>query len=230
MGFAIVQDAFCAKMTAFVYGVSVPGVTLARKPNCTNAEFGLYDIWFHRMEFKVPCLEGDWPELLAALQKDETDVKSNVSVASFEQNKNLAYIANLKRLAGLLKLDSDVARKLAGEIRKTNTHEHRFTAAGAVVRTTEESRMPWFLIGRSWHGRVAGVSNASVTPETQADKATTPASCLAYEGKEVFDFPRNLYHLCDLVPSDMAAPWNSICVAHHEMVGGTFQMIVRISS
>jgi len=73
MGFAIVQDAFCAKMTAFVYGVSVPGVTLARKPNCTNAEFGLYDIWFHRMEFKVPCLEGDWPEFLAALQKDETD-------------------------------------------------------------------------------------------------------------------------------------------------------------
>jgi len=44
----------------------------------------------------------------------------------------------------------------------------------------------------------------------------------------VCEFPRNLFHLADVTPSDPSTGWNTICITHRETLGGGYEMVLHV--
>lgn len=102
MVFVTVKDALCAKLTAFVAGVSVPGVVFAYKSSCTESEKYLdekLDVRMHRLEI---CIDGelsDFNEMLKMLREENEQVAVRVGGLGGVNNTRYVYIFNIKRFA-----------------------------------------------------------------------------------------------------------------------------------
>jgi len=166
---------------------------LLRKPLAPSSPLSL--------ELQVHGEEEDWAEMLAAAAEDEpAAVKPRSSSRGHEGNKKYFIASNIKAFGRLFAVDPATIRALSAGRRRFNAEQTRFAIIGAAVRTQEAIRSPGLLLFRSWHGRVPGVELISVTEKTGSDSATTPVMALSNGARAHSAFPRNLFHVDDVVP------------------------------
>lgn len=192
------------------------------KSNCRESERILHtshDIRLHRLEIRVRAGNTDWDEFLSSLIDNAAISETLVEGNGFEDNSQYVFFSNIRAFGRSFAVPESILRKLCGIHRAVDKSEKRFVVLGAAVRTAEIPRFPAILLGRSWHGKVPGVEYVTQDARTAKDDAMIPVLEYDFYARETY-FPRNLFHINDIVPRAHDTRWNTICVTFSRINDG----------